>query len=146
MRTVNWANWAYSILAILFCSLSLYAQEWDEGFTNDELYQLEYFKFEPDKTAEAIIFLNDYFIMANRVAGFPDPVMELVLDSADYDLLVLWQYEEGSDNLNWQTCPTNNNWYSAFVTVAGNEEKAKEIIERFDSYIITSQTEIAKKK
>lgn len=139
------ASLALMVVALLFCSLHTQAQEWDEENGSPELYQVEYYKFDPEKADDAKKIIDDYFEMANQIVGIPEPVMELELDSEDYNYMVVWQLIEGEDNLNWQTCPTNNEWYSAFVTVAGSEEKAKEIIERYDSYITASKTEFARR-
>lgn len=139
------ANLALMVFALLICSLHIQAQEWDEESESPELYQVEYYKFLPEKADDARKIINDYFEMANQLAGIPEPIMELELNSDDYNHMVVWQLVEGEDNLNWQTCPTDNEWYNAFVTIAGGEEKAKEIIVQYDSYIAASKTEFARK-
>lgn len=134
------------IIAFLFFSSFLKAQEIDSDPTDSpELYQVEYFKFDEGTSEEARRIIDDYFSMANQLAGIPNPVLELELNSDDYNYMVVWELLEGEENLNWQTCPTDTEWYDAFVTVAGSEEKAKELIEKYDSYISASKTEFARK-
>lgn len=134
------------MVTFLFFSFNLKAQERDfDPVDSPELYQVEYFKFNDGTGEEARRLIDDYFSMANQLAGIPNPVLQLELNSDDYNFMVVWKLLEGEENLNWQTCPNNTKWYDAFVTVAGSEEKAKELIEKYDSYINTSKTEFARR-
>ncbi len=133
------------VISLLFFTFFTNAQEFDDPLGSSEFYQVQYFKFVPDNAVEAKKIINEYFRTANQLAGVPNPVMEFDITSDDYNYMVVWKVTKGEDNLNWQTCPNNDNWYNAFVTVAGGEKKAKSIILKYDSYISSSKTEFAKK-
>jgi hypothetical protein len=139
------ARFLLPVISLLFFSLFIQAQELDDPLESSEYYQVQYFKFVPDNAVKAKKIIKEYFRTANNLAGVPNPVMEFDITSDDYNYMVVWKVTNGEDNLNWQTCPNNDNWYKAFVTVAGGEEKAKGIILKYDSYISSSKTEFAKK-
>lgn len=138
------ANLLLPVVAMLFLGLISQAQETDwETFDSPELFQVEYFKFNAGKSDEAIKIIEDYFSEANRLADIPIPVLELEVLSDDYDYMVVWPMQEGVEHLNWQTSPTNTEWYRAFVIVMGSEENAKAIIEEFDACVGDSKIEMA---
>lgn len=134
------------VVAMLFFGLFVQGQEIDsDPLDPHEFYQVEFFKFDPDKADDAKRILGHYFSIANELAGFSTPVMELELSSEDYNYMVVWEIKEDAEHLNWQTCPTNDEWYNALVTVAGSEEKARELIVKYDSYVQASKTEFARR-
>lgn len=133
------------VISFLFFSFFIQAQEFDDPLNSSDFYQVQYLNFVPDHAVEAKRIIKEYFKTANQLAGVPNPVMEFDITSEDYDYMGVWNVSQGEDNLNWQTCPNNENWYKAFVTVVGGEEKAKEIILKYDSYIKDSKTEFAQK-
>lgn len=135
----------FPVISLLFFTFFTNAQEFEDPIESSEFYQVQYLNFVPDSAIEAKKIINDYFRMANQLAGVPNPVMEFDITSEDYNYMVVWKVTEGEENLNWQTCPNNDKWYRAFVTVAGGERKAKGIILKYDSYISSSKTEFAKK-
>lgn len=139
------AKFILPVMTMLFIGVLTQAQETDwETFDSPELFQVEYFKFISGKSDDAIQIIEEYFSEANRLAGVPIPVLELEVHSDDYNYMVVWPMHEGKEHLNWQTSPTNSEWYKAFVIVAGSEENAKAIIEEFDSCVGGSKIEMAK--
>ena len=133
------------VIAFLFFSFIPQAQEiHSDPLDSPEVYQVEYFKFFTGTDEEARRILENYFSAAHELVGLPNPVIKLELNSEDYDYMVVWELQEGEENLNWQNCPTDTNWYDAFVTVTGSEERAKELIEKYDSYVSASKTETAR--
>lgn len=133
------------VISLLFFTFFTNAQEFDDPLDSSDFYQVQYFKFVPDNVVEAKKIINKYFKTANNLAGVPNPFMEFDITSDDYNYMVVWKVNEGEENLNWQTSPNNDNWYKAFVTVAGGQEKAKEIILKYDSYIAASKIQFAKR-
>jgi hypothetical protein len=133
------------VIAFLGCNIMLAQNPENDPLDSSDLYQIEYYKFNSDKAEEAREIIDKYFAVAHQLAGVPSPVMQLQLTSEDFNYMVVWKLPVGEDHLNWQSSPANKNWYEAFVTVAGSQEKAKEIIEKYDSYINASKTEFARK-
>lgn len=133
------------VIALLSCNILLAQSPENDPLDSSELYQIEYYKFTSDKAEEAKKIIDNYFSIAHQITGVPSPVMELQLTSEEYNYMAVWKLPVGNDHLNWQSSPANPEWYNAFVTVAGSEEKAKEIIEKYDSYIKASKTEFARK-
>jgi hypothetical protein len=139
------AHFTLLVIALLGCNILLSQNPENDLYDSSDLYQIEYYKFISDKAEEAKKIIETYFITAHQLAGVPSPVMELQLTSDEYNYMAVWKLPVGKDHLNWQSSPANKNWYNAFVTVAGSQEKAKEIIEKYDSYISASKTEFARK-
>ena len=132
-------------IALLGCNMLLGQSPENDPLNSTELYQIEYYKFNSDKAEEAKKIIDNYFSIAHQLAGVNGPVMELQLTSEDYNYMAVWKLSVGNDHLNWQSSPANPKWYNAFVTVAGSEEKAKEIIEEYDSFVSASKIEFARK-
>lgn len=144
--TMKTAKISLTIVAILVSGLFIHAQDLDPAEKDTTVfYQVEYLKFDAGKSDEARKIIEEYFSVASQLAGVPEPLMELDLTSEDFNYMVVWQLLDGKETLNWQTCPNDEKWYKALVTVAGNETKAKEIIEQFDSWVSDSKTEFARK-
>lgn len=139
------AQFTLFVIALLSCNILLCQNSENDPPNSTDLYQIEYYKFTSDKTEDAKKIIDDYFSIAHQLAGVPGPVMELQLTSEDYNYMAVWKLSVGNDPLNWQSSPANPQWYNAFVTVAGSEKKAKEIIEMYDSYISASKIEFARK-
>ncbi len=132
------------LIVLLGCNVLLAQNPENDPVDSSDLYQIEYYKFISDKAEEAKNIIDNYFSLAHKLAGVPVPVMQLQLTSDDYNYMAVWKLPIGEDHLNWQSCPANQEWYNAFVTVAGSQEKAKEIIVKYDSYISASKTEFAR--
>ncbi|MCM4158541.1 hypothetical protein FHG64_13220 [Antarcticibacterium flavum] len=139
------AHLTLMVFALLGCNNLLAQTIENDPIDKADLYQIEYYQFNADKAEEARMIIDNYFSVAHQLAGVPHPVMQLQLTSDDYNYMAVWKLPVGIDHLNWQSSPANPRWYNAFVTVAGSEEKAKEIIEKYDSYIRDSKTEFARK-
>lgn len=139
------AHFTLMVIAFLSCNILLSQNPENDPLDSSDLYQIEYFKFISDKAEEAKKIIDTYFSLAHKLAGIPSPVMELQLTSEEYNYMAVWKLPVGKDHLNWQSSPANQDWYKAFVTVAGSQEKAKEIIVKYDSYISASKTEFARK-
>lgn len=139
------AQFTLSVILLLGCNILLGQSPKNDPLNSTELYQIEYYEFTSDKAEEAKKIIDNYFSPAHQLAGVPGPVMELQLTSEDYNYMAVWKLPVGSDHLNWQSSPANPQWYNALVTVAGSEEKAKEIIEKYDSYVSASKIEFARK-
>ncbi len=133
-----------SLIVIVLSSFLTLAQETDwETDDVPELFQVEYFLFNEDMADEAKVIIEHYFSAASLLAETPAPFLELAVDSADYNYVVVWTFTEGGENLSWQTYPTNSKWYRALVEIAGSEERAKALIVEFDSCVRASKTELA---
>lgn len=139
------AHFTFMVIALLGCNVLLAQNPANDPLDSSDLYQIEYYKFTADKAEEAKKIIDNFFSIAHQLAGVPHPVMELQLTSEDYNYMAVWKLTADIDHLNWQSSPANPEWYNALVTVAGSEEKAKEIIEKYDSYISASKTEFARK-
>ncbi|MBZ9730829.1 hypothetical protein LB467_14125 [Salegentibacter sp. JZCK2] len=139
------AQFTFIVIALLSCNVLLAQNPENDPVDSSDLYQIEYYKFTSDKTEEAKNIIDNYFRLAHKLAGIPSPVMEMQLTSEDYNYMAVWKLPIGKDHLNWQSSPANQDWYNALLTVAGSQEKAKMIIEKYDSFISASKTEFARK-
>ena len=139
------AHFTLIVIALLGCNVLLAQNPENNPLDSTDLYQIEYYKFTAEKTEQAKDIIDNYFRLAHKLAGIPSPFMELQLTSEDYNYMAVWKLPIGGNYLNWQSAPANQDWYNAFITVAGSQKKAKEIIEKYHSLISASKTEFARK-
>lgn len=133
--------------ALLFC-FNLSAQEEEmtpKKYENPQWYVIQYVNFKEGKSSDAKKIIKDHFLEADREAGNTGPVMELDLVFGEWDFVVIWHMEEGVEALNWEISPEGVKWIQAFRKQAGSKERATEIMEEFQSYIVATKSEFARK-
>lgn len=136
-----------SILACFLFSISgLHAQEEmkAEKYENPQWYWIVKIDFAPGKMNRAKEIVEDYFMKASEDAGTPTPAMALDMNSGEYDMMVVWHMKDGIEAMNWKTSPDDVKWFQAMAKVAGSPEKAQEVWQEYQSYIVKSDADLAR--
>ncbi len=133
------------ILCVLFSIKGLYAQEMEaKKFDDPQWYNIVHVDYQPGKFDKARAIIRDYFKPASVKAGTPTPVMVLALNSGPYDLMTVWHMKDGIESMNWEISPDNIKWRMALNEIAGSAEKATEIQQEYQSYIVSSSNSIGR--
>lgn len=131
-------------LITLFFMNNTSAQE-AKKYENPEWYQFVYVDYHPGMMGEARDIIQNYYKKAAAKAGTPVPVMEISLAAGEYDMLVVWKMADGVESLNWQTSPNQVKWRKALNEVAGGEDKAMEILKKYQSCVSSSSSNMGRK-
>ncbi|NMP17606.1 hypothetical protein [Thalassotalea sp. Y01] len=99
--------------------------------------------FKPGKRGAALKIIKEYYRPATEKAGTNAPEMILELQTGDYDLLVVWHMKGGINDMTWETNPEQKQWRAALNEIAGSEEKAKEILDEYISYVHHAESQVA---
>jgi len=133
-------------IALLFSSQILSAQEMKaKKIDNPVWVKMAFIKFEPGKIDKAKKIINDYFAKADKNAGIPGPTAYSMSTGA-YDMVVIWELEEGIETLNYEISPNDVKWIGEMSNLTGSQEKAMEKLDEFYSYLADWKTEIARKE
>lgn len=130
---------------LMFCFSFLNAQEMTaKKHENLQWYYITLLKYEDGKMEDAKKIINEYFIPTDEASGLQGPVMGMELLFGDWDHLVIFPMEEGIQALEWETSPRDVKWMTAFNERAGGEEKGKEIMDQFGTYVKESKSMLAR--
>lgn len=133
-------------IALLFSSQFLYAQELKaKKMENPVWVKMAFIKFEPGKMDKAKKIINDYFVKADKNAGITQPTA-YSMTTGSYDMIVVWELEEGVETLNYEMTPNDVKWMEEMGKLAGSQEKAMQTLDEFYSYLADWKTEIARKE
>lgn len=130
---------------VLICSFNIQAQ--DEApkakkFDNPEWKRVVYVDFHSGKMGKAMGIINDYYRKAAKKAGTPMPSMTAVMATGEHDLMIIWDMQDGVEDLNWDISPRNIKWRAALVEVCGGKEKADKIMAEYSACVSSSKSEL----
>lgn len=100
-------------------------------------------KFKPMKMEPAMEIINDYFDKADQNAGIKSPTAYHLV-SGNYDMLVIWELEEGIETLNYEMSPDDVRWMTEMGKLTGGMEQTMTKLEEFYSYVDGWETELAR--
>jgi len=118
----------------------LAAQQQEPRKHDGPWYEIVHIDYKPGKADDATDFIREHYAPALEEAGVPGPEMELVHETGDWDLTLIWHMDEGPSLLAWETSEDEMAMQKAFRKLAGGEEKAEKLIERYVSYIQDSES------
>ncbi len=134
------------VFTILFSSQFLSAQEMKaKKMENPVWVKMAFIKFEPGKMEKANEIIKNYFAKADMNAGISQPTAYR-MTTGSYDMIVVWELEEGVETLNYEMSPNDVKWMSEMGKIAGSQEKAMQKLDEFYSYLADWKTEIARKE
>src|SRR5690349_12746599 len=142
---------AFYTTLILFCCLLLRievkAQVEPElkakKFENPQWKFIVMDAYKVEKSSRAKEIIASYFIKASQKAGTQVPtIIDLV--SGEWDAMYIWDMKEGIEFLNWEVHPDNVKWMGALNDIAGGKDKAKALLDEFDSYVMRSYRYLGK--
>lgn len=134
------------LFALFFSFNFLSAQEMTaEKHKNLKWYTITYYDFHDGKTDEAMKLVNEFFKPTDQDLGKED-VVEFELLYSKWDHMAIFPMEEGLEAFEWKTSPNEIEWMKAFEKRAGSKEKAKEIMEEWESYVKEYKSHLARTK
>ncbi|TRZ41847.1 hypothetical protein [Robertkochia solimangrovi] len=136
-------------ICIIICFLAAFAVDAQE-LTEKRLENPEWLKvislnMYPGTYDKAMDLMKTYFLEADKQAGLPAAELTMEMVTGEYDLVIVWKYENGIESLNWELSPETIKWYNALVGIAGSKEEADAILEEYWSYVKDSKVEISRK-
>lgn len=131
-------------LLVIFFSANLSAQEAPKPTKHDnpEWKWVVHVDYHSGKAGKAMDIIRDYYMKAQKKAGTPAPELIAVLETGQYDLMIIWNMTNGVEDLNWKISPNNIKWRAALNEVAGSKEKADEILAEYQTYVNSSKSEL----
>ena len=121
-------------------SIAEEGKRFDSSVTWKNVVKIDY---KPGKRGDALKIIKDYYMPATKKAGTEGPELVFELQTGDYDLLVVWHMSGGITDMTWEDHPDDAKWIAALNEVAGSEEKAKEIMAKYLSYVEHAENDIA---
>lgn len=94
------------------------------------------------KLGRALEIIDDHFEKAAAKAGTNSP-MRLVMETGEYDVLLIWDMKGGLDEMNWERSPENIKWWNALSKLEGGEDKAQALMNEYQSLIRSGKSELA---
>ena len=106
----------------------------DEGFLNYEWFQAKYVKFKPGMVSEARELLKRYLYKANEISG--RLVLTFESDTGEWDHIAYLYLINGPKQLDDKNSEIEVKWWNGVVELTGSEEKAKEVIKKYQNCIL----------
>lgn len=106
-------------------------------------HSLEFIKFGEGKRARAMEIIEKYFAAADRDLGNAGQVIDLHLDTGEWDVIVAFPMSGGPNDMTWQTSPEEIEWRNAVAKRAGGKEQAKALFTEWDGLIARRQKHVA---
>ncbi len=139
-------KYLFLAIAFLFSCQLLSAQEMKaKKMDNPVWVKMDFVKFEPGKMDKAKAIIHDYFSKADKNAGITAPT-SYSMTTGSYDMVVIWEMEEGIETLNYEMSPNDVKWIGELSKLTGGQEMAMEKLDEFYSYLADWKTEIARKE
>ena len=123
------------VFFILF-TLNSFGQN-QEGFEEYDWFQAKYVKFKPGKSSAARQLLQDYLYKANEISG--RLVLTFESDMGDWDHIAYLHLKDGPKQLSYENAEIESKWWNGVIQLAGSEQRAKEIVEEYQSYILNEK-------
>jgi len=99
--------------------------------------------YKPGKYGRAKEIIYSYYRKAAEKAG-TQPPQTIELQTGEWDVLYIWNLEDGIETLDWEVSPNSIAWRKALNEIMGGEEKAAEIIKEYQSTVARSENNIGR--
>lgn len=130
-------------LAVLCVPATVSAQEMTPERIKDVTWHMvELVKFHPGKRERAMEIIENYFAPADRDAGGGN-VIDLHLDTGEWDAIVAFPMNGGPADLTWGTSPDEIKWMNALAVRAGGMDKARALLTEWDTLVASSENHVA---
>ena len=113
-------------------------------FENPQWKTIVLVDLKPGKNDRALEIIKNYFVKANEKSGVAGPSLEVWLFSGEWDYMLVWDFKEGIEEMNWETSPNEVKWLNSMNEIAGSPEKGKAILDEFASLVNRSTSYIGK--
>jgi hypothetical protein len=135
-----------TVFIFLIASSLSFGQEMKaEKYENPTWVTMSYIKFKPMKKDAAMKIIDDYFVKADQNAGIKAPTVYHFV-TGDYDMLVVWEMEEGIETLNYKLTPDDAKWFGEMAKLTGGQDKAMQKMDEFFSHVASWDNSLARKE
>lgn len=111
--------------------------QYHEGSKDYEWFQAKYVKFKPGKSAAARQLLKDYLYKANEISG--RLVLTFESDMGEWDHIAYLHLKDGPKQLSYENPEIESKWWNGVIKLSGSEQRAKEIVKEYQSYILNEK-------
>ena len=135
------------LVLMLFFGTAIYAQSEElkpQKHENVTWQTITVVDYKPGKVEEAKKIVEK-FESASASAGTPAPV-QYWFETGKYDMLIIWELKGGPSDLEWSQSPSGAKWWKAFIAQEGSEEEAQKVQEEYNSLVVSSNSNIARKQ
>ena len=133
---------AIVIAAFVFPATSRAQEAKPKRYENVEWKSIVYVEFVTGKRGRALEIIRDHFEKAAKTAGTSSPV-RYEMRTGQWDLLIVWTMKEGIESMNWEVSADGIAWRKALNDQEGGAEKAKALLDEYNSLIANIHSEIA---
>jgi hypothetical protein len=112
--------------------------------SNPQWKQVVMIDFQEGKLDRAMTIINDYFEKAGQKANVPGPELTLRLMSGEWDLMLVWGFKNGVEDMNWEMHPDDVVWLKALGELAGSPEKGKAVWDEYVGLINRTSVQLAR--
>ena len=110
---------------------------------NSTWYRVVLVNFKQGKVERAKEIIKEYQ-EAGKVAETPAPKM-MWLITGEYDMMLIWKFENGPSDLEWKWSPNSVKWWKEFIKQQGSQDAAKELSAEYADLVSNSTSYIARK-
>jgi hypothetical protein len=134
------------VLIVAFAAPLAMAQEAPKAkkYEDPVWYSMTHVKYKPGRLDDAMKMIKEYFEPASVEAGTPGPAMVMINHTGEWDLTIVWKMKGGLSAMEWETSPEDVKWMSAMHEMVGGGDKAKEIMEQYQSLVSATSTVICR--
>lgn len=134
-------------ISLAFLALTfqpVHSQDMPEAHKKKDVtwHEIVMIEFKSGKESDAIDIIENHFAKAAEKADSFTPPKEFNMETGKRDLILVWDMDSISD-MEWEVSPENEEWFKALSNVEGGVEKAHKILDKYQSYIKESKSEIA---
>ena len=130
--------------ALCLCSTGAFAQGMKpQRIENVTWVSVVHVKFKPGKRERAMDIIEKYFAAADKAAGTGAGVRGYHFATGGWDAVYFFPMSGGPADLTWATSPDDVKWMGEMAKLAGDADKAKAILDEFDTLIERQQRDVA---
>lgn len=112
------------------------AQDMPKAERNDlNWYSIHMVKFKPGKRARAHEIIDNYFIPADKKAGTGAGIIDLHMNTGEWDSVTAFPMTGGPNDMTWDTSPDDAKWMAAMAEMLGGMDKAQAVLNEWDSLV-----------
>lgn len=133
---------SFIILVFWFAGIQAQQTSQPEKYENVSWHQIVLVDFKAGKVNEAQKII-DKFEKAGTEEGKPEMYW---LDSGEYDLMLIWDMENGPSDMEWKRSPSSVKWWNKLVEQEGSEENAMKLQNDYSELVSSSTSYISRKE
>jgi hypothetical protein len=134
-----------TIIAAMSMSVtSVSAQSEGKKYDNPQWKNIVFVDYKSGMANDARELIAKYHAKATEMSGTSGPEMVLEMNSGEWDLMIIWGFEGGISDMDWEVNPNGAKWRKAMNELAGGADEAQAIMDKYNSMVSRSSNQIAR--